>query len=87
MVKLQVRVCKYDREKDRYFLVGYADFLDYSEVFKLLHYMKENEIPLEINTTDIADCPDEEHYIEDISFVMPNSNGIISPYIAVYLDD
>lgn len=83
---MRVRAIRYDEENDKYFLVSCAEFSDYSEVFKMLHYMKENNIPLEINTADVVDCPDEECYIEDISFVMPDCGGIIQPYIAVYLD-
>ena len=83
---MRVRVSRYDEENDKYFLVSYTEFSDYSEVFKMLYYIKENNIPLEINTADVVDCPGEEHYIKDISFVMPDCGGMIQSYIAVYLN-
>ena len=82
---MQVRLEKYDKNNDVYHPIGYTDFIDYSETLKMLHYMKENEIPLEING-GMIDNPGEEYYIKDISFVMPNCGSSLISYIAVYLD-
>ena len=54
---------------------------------RILHYMKENEIPLEINTEDIADTDGEEYFVRDISVVFPKCGGDINPYIAVYVEE
>lgn len=82
---MQIRLEKYDEKTEAYHPIGYTDFTDYSEALKMLHYMKQNEIPLEVND-GVVDNPDEEYLIDEVSFVMPKWGEEILPYIAVYLD-
>lgn len=84
---MHVRIISFSNNYDGYKLKGYAEIYNISELIKSLQYMKENEIPLEINTEDIADTDGEEYFVRDISIVFPKCGGDINPYIAVYVEE
>lgn len=72
-------------EEEKYRLVGIIKDYAYSELIKTLQFIKDNEIPVEVNINDIADTDGEEYYIDSICLVSPNVGGEIQPYIAVYV--
>ncbi len=84
---MHVRIIAFSGNYDGYKLKGYAEIYNISELIKSLHYMKENEIPLEINTEDVADTDGEEYSIQDVRIVFPKCGGKINPYIAVYVEE
>lgn len=67
-------------------LLGIINTAEISEMVKTLHFCKENHIPLEINTEDMADTDGEEHYIIDVEPVATLIGAEILPYIAVYVE-
>lgn len=84
---MHVRIISFSNNYDGYKLKGYAEIYNISELIKSLQYMKENEIPLEINTEDIADTDGEEYPIQDVRIVFPKCGGEINPYVAVYVEE
>jgi len=84
---MHVRIIAFSNNYEGYKLKGYAEIYNISELIKAFHYMKENEISLEINTEDIADTDGEEYFIRDISIVFPKCGGEINPYIAIYVEE
>ena len=60
-------------------LKGYVDIDNISELIKTLNYMKENDIPITINTEDIVDTEGEDYYINSFSVVFPKVGGEIIP--------
>lgn len=84
---MQVRIIAFSDNYDGYKLKGYAEIYNISELIKAFHYMKENEIPLEINTEDISDTDGEEYSIQDVRIVFPKCGGEINPYVAVYVEE
>ena len=84
---MQVRIIAFSDNYDGYKLKGYDEIDNISELIKSLHYMKENEISLEINTENITDTDGEKYFIRDISIVFPKCGGEINPYVAVYVEE
>ena len=84
---MQVRIVAFSDKYEGYKLKGYAEIENISEVFKALYYMKENEIPLMINTDDVVDSDGEEYYINSIGMVFPKVGGEIGEYIVVYVEE
>ena len=58
-----------------------------SELIKTLNYMKENDIPITINTEDIVDTDGEDYYIKNFSVVFPKVGGEIIPHILIYVEE
>lgn len=53
---MQVRVVtKNDEGKTYYKVLSYKDFDDYNVVMDMLHKMKQNSIPIEVNNNNMAD--------------------------------
>lgn len=67
-------------------LIGIIKDESYDALMRLLYFMKENVIPLSVNTEDIADVDCDEHFIDYISLVSPKVCGEIDPYIMVCVD-
>lgn len=84
---MHVRIIAFSHNYDGYKLKGYDEIDNISELIKAFHYMKENEISLEINTENIADTDGEEYLIRDISIVFPKCGGDINAYVAVYVEE
>lgn len=84
---MHVRIIAFSNNYEGYKLKGYDKIDNISELIKTFHYMKENEISLEINTEDIADIDGEEYFIRNISIVFPKCGGGINPYVAVYVEE
>ena len=84
---MQVRIIAFSDNYEGYKLKGYDEIDNISELIKSLYYMKEKEIPLEINTEDIADTDGEEYFIRDISIVFHKCEGKICAHIAVYVEE
>lgn len=74
-----------DIDEKRYKLLSSTSDESYSELLKSLYFMKNNNIPIEVSTEDVADTDGEGYYIDSISFVAPQIGGEIEPYIAVYV--
>ena len=53
----------------------------------MLHKMKQNSIPIEVNNNNMADTDGDRYYIEDISFVVPGANSELNSYISVYVEE
>lgn len=84
---MQVRIVAFSENYKGYKLKGYTNIENISELIKTLHYMKENDMPLTINTEDIADTDGEEYFIRDISIVFPKVGGDINGHIVVYIEE
>ena len=84
---MQVRIVAFSDKYEGYKLKGYAEIENISEVFKILYYMQENEIPLIINTNDVVDTDGEEYYIDSIGMVFPKVGGEIREYVVVYVEE
>lgn len=84
---MQVRIIAFGDNDNGYKLKGYDNINNISELIKSLHYMQENEIPIEINTRNAADTDGEEYFIRDITIVFPNVSGEIGSYVAVYVEE
>lgn len=84
---MRVRIIAFSDNYDGYKLKGYDEIDNISELIKAFHYMKENEIPLEINTEDIVDTDGEEYNIQDVRIVFPKCGGDINTYVAVYVEE
>lgn len=68
--------------------ITYDDSCKYvSELIKTLNYMKENDIPITINTEDIVDTDGEDYYINSFSVVFPKVGGEIIPHIVIYVEE
>lgn len=61
---MQIRIISFSDNYEGYKLKGYADIDNISELIKTLNYMKENDIPITINTEDIVDTDGEDYYIK-----------------------
>lgn len=84
---MQVRIISFSDNYEGYRLKGYADVENISELIKTLDYMKENDIPITINTEDIVDTDGEDYYIRSIGVVFPKSGGEIVPHIVIYVEE
>lgn len=84
---ISIRILAFTDEHRGYELKGCSYAKNISEIFKTLDYMRRNDIPLTINTENIADTDGEEYDIDSLSFVFPTFDGEILPYIAVYVED
>lgn len=49
--------------------------------------MKENDIPITINTEDIVDTDGEDYYINSFNVVFPKVGGEIIPHIVIYVEE
>lgn len=69
-----LRVRKYIESEDTYKLLSCIHLKDsnISETFKILNFMKENEIPLFINDGVADSLTSEECFIEEVCFEVPN---------------
>ncbi|WP_448902239.1 hypothetical protein [Eubacterium sp.] len=84
---MQVRIVSF-REGDKYKLIGCTNDIDnISELIKSLDYMKKHEIPIVINTEDIADTDGEEYDIEDFNIVFPKVGGETGTYLEIYVKE
>lgn len=83
-----IRINKWDDEKHKNILLSRYELKnsDISETFKILDYMKKNEILLKIFNEDATVDSDkyEEYVIEEVSMMFDTNNeeGII-PFISV----
>lgn len=84
---MQVRIISFSDNYEGYRLKGYADIDNISELIKTLDYMRENEIPITINTEDIVDTDGEDYYIRSIGVVFPKVGGEIIPHIVIYVEE
>ena len=84
---MQVRIISFSDNYEGYRLKGYADIDNISELIKTLDYMRENEIPITINTEDIVDTDGEDYYIRSVSVVFPKVGGEIVPHIVIYVEE
>lgn len=84
---LQIRIISFSDNYEGYKLKGYADIDNISELIKTLNYMKENDIPITINTEDIVDTDGEDYYIKSFSVVFPKVGGEIIPHIVIYVEE
>lgn len=84
---MQVRIISFGDNYEGYKLKGYADIDNISELIKTLDYMKENDIPITINTEDIVDTDGEDYYIRSIGVVFPKAGGEIIPHIVIYVEE
>lgn len=74
-----------DKSRNDYKLLSVIDVKDYDIAMKMLSYMKEAEIPVMINTEDLADTDGDVYDIENVLFVTPEIGGEIKEHIAVYV--
>lgn len=84
---MQVRIISFGDNYEGYKLKGYADVENISELIKTLDYMKENDIPITINTEDIVDTDGEDYCITSFSVVFPKVGGEIIPHIVIYVEE
>lgn len=84
---MQVRIISFSDNYEGYRLKGYADVENISELIKTLDYMKENDIPITINTEDIVDTDGEDYCITSFSIVFPKVGGEIIPHIVIYVEE
>ena len=84
---MQVRIISFSDNYEGYRLKGYADVENISELIKTLDYMKENDIPITINTEDIVDTDGEDYCITSFSVVFPKVGGEIVPHIVIYVEE
>lgn len=84
---MQVRIISFSDNYEGYRLKGYADVENISELIKTLDYMKENDIPITINTEDIIDTDGEDYCITSFSVVFPKVGGEIIPHIVIYVEE
>lgn len=84
---MQVRIIAFSENYEGYKLKGYADIENISELIKTLDYMKENDIPITINTEDIVDTDGEDYYIDSFSVVFPKVGGEILPHVVVFVEE
>lgn len=84
---MQVRIISFSDNYEGYKLKGYTDIDNISELIKTLDYMRENEIPITINTEDIVDTDGEDYYIRSFSVVFPKVGGEIIPHIVIYVEE
>lgn len=84
---MQVRIISFSDNYEGYRLKGYADVENISELIKTLDYMKENDIPITINTEDIVDTDGEDYCITSFSVVFPKVGGEIIPHIVIYVEE
>lgn len=84
---MQVRIISFSDNYEGYKLKGYTDIDNISELIKTLDYMRENEIPITINTEDIVDTDGEDYYIRSFSVVFPKVGGKIIPHIVIYVEE
>lgn len=84
---MQVRIISFSDNYEGYRLKGYADVENISELIKTLDYMRENEIPITINTEDIVDTDGEDYHIRSFSVVFPKVGGEIIPHIVIYVEE
>ena len=84
---MQIRIISFSDSYEGYKLKGYADIDNISELIKTLNYMKENDIPITINTEDIVDTDGEDYYINGFSVVFPKVGGEIIPHIVIYVEE
>ena len=68
-----------------YKLLSVIDIKDYDVAMKMLNYMKEADVPVMINTEDLADTDGDIYYIENVLFVTPKMCGEIEECITVYV--
>lgn len=84
---MQIRIVGFSEKYEGYKLLGCTEIENISEVFKTLDYMRENEIPIIINTNDVIDSDGEEYYIDSLTMVFPSVSGEICSCIIVYVED
>lgn len=84
---MQVRIISFSDNYEGYKLKGYTDIDNISELIKTLDYMRENEIPITINTEDIVDTDGEDYYIRSFSVVFPKVGDEIIPHIVIYVEE
>lgn len=84
---MQVRIVAFSDKYEGYKLKGYDEIDDLCELVKTLCYMKENEIPIIINTEDLVDTDGEEYYIQDINVVFPRTGGELESYVSVFVEE
>lgn len=83
---MQVRIITSDNN-NRYKLLGYYNSKTYDVDMKMFHYMRDNEITLDLNTTGVADTDGEEYVIESVQFVAPSSKvDELQPCVLVYVE-
>ena len=68
-----------------YKLLSVIDIKDYDVAMKMFNYMKEADIPIMINTEDLADTDGDVYYIENVLFVTPEMGGEIAECITVFV--
>lgn len=86
---MQIRfITKKDNDNDTrdYKLLGYYNSNNFSEDMKLFNYMMNSEIPMQINTKNIADTDGDEYFIQYVTFASPAIHCEINPYIEVYVE-
>ena len=74
-----------DKTRDDYKLLSVIDVKDYDIAMKMFNYMKEADIPVMINTEDLADTDGDVYYIENVLFVTPEMGGEIAECITVFV--
>lgn len=84
---MNIRIVGFSEKYEGYKLLGYTNIENISEVFKTLDYMRENEIPITINTNDVIDTDGEEYYIDSITMIFPSISGEIGSCITVYVQE
>lgn len=78
-------VTENNKDENNYKLLSVIDISDYDTVMKMFTYMKENDIPLEVNTNDIVDTDGEQYFVKDVWFVVPMLGAEIMEYISVFV--
>lgn len=72
--------------QNEYRLLSVIKFDHYDTAMKMFDYMKENDIPLEINTSDSIRGDGDEYFIKDIRYIAPTLNGQITDHIQVFVE-
>ena len=74
-----------DKSRNDYKLLSVIDIKDYDVAMKMFNYMKEANVPVMINTEDLADTDGDIYYIENVLFVTPEIGGEIAECITVFV--
>jgi hypothetical protein len=82
-----IRINKWDNEEHQDKLLSRYELKesDISETFKILYFMKQNEIPLKVYKEDASIFSDdyEEYFIEEVNMVFDSDTEGIIPHISI----
>lgn len=85
---MQIRFREYNKEKDKYDLVGYTDVTDYDTAFKMLTFMREHECSfcIEVNPTGIVETEGDYYCVKNVSYCIPALGKELISHIIVDIE-